>query len=115
MESIGSCFPKQYDLNHFLCFFQNHIGKTFGFGLGLAFTINTDNWFCIRLAQMHPTFLKIDLHAVDGGHLLVFELLGKLGQDAIHIGGRCQLNFVLRHEIGGICLLQLGALHLLLS
>ena len=64
---------------------------------------------------MHPAFLKVDLHAVDGSHLLVLELLGELGQDAVHVGGWRQLDLVLRHEIGRIFLFQLGAFHLLLG
>ena len=64
---------------------------------------------------MHPTFLEINLHAVDSGHLLVLELLCELGKDTIHIGGRRQLDLVLRHEIGRIFLFQLRTLHLLLG
>ena len=62
---------------------------------------------------MHPTFLEVDFHAIDGGHFLVLELFGELGQDTVHIGRRRELYLVLRHEIGRIFLFQFGAFHLL--
>ena len=41
---------------------------------------------------MHPTFLEVDLHAVDGGHLLVLELLTRASSSVSRSAATPQVN-----------------------
>ncbi len=63
---------------------------------------------------MHPTVDKVDFHAVDVVHLLVFVKLLHFFENGIHVGRRLQVDAVFRHEIAGIGLAKFAHLHALL-
>ena len=62
----------------------------------MGFGVNADDGLSVRLAEMHPTVLEVNLYAVDISDFLVFEALFdgfKQGFD-VELGRKFDFGFI---------------------
>ena len=95
-----------------LFYFRNDPpGQRIGLRHRFRFGIYADDRFRIRFAQVYPILREIDFNTVRIVHFFISITGFHFTQYFIHVDSRCQLDLVLRGEIGRIGLAQLGQGH----
>ena len=109
--SINKCFSSIYILQ--ICFISAMIRRASASASAIVFASVYTRMigFRIRFAQVYPILREIDFNTVRIVHLFIGITGFHLTQYFIHVDGRCQLDLVLRGEIGRISLAQLGHGH----
>lgn len=89
-------------------FVHNSMCKLVGLLARRSLAVNADDGFGVRLAQMHPTLRKINLHAVLVVYFELFVAAFYHAQHAVHIDGGRQLYLVFRDKVVRVRLAQFG-------
>ena len=90
-------------LNNLLDFFAQLLRPRHGVSLA----VDADNGLGVTLAQMCPSVLKVNFHAIDGSEILALVVLRNCLENLVHIHAGSELKFGLSNAV-----LRIGSLEL---